>query len=127
MLAAAEGGRQVGQSCLSLFLAAITLTPLQKRSRRSRGSHYYRIPPYREDGKYYGYFKVRLKKNVANYFPEMLAKIKDCQYYNCTHTHEPKCAVKTAMEKGEISILRYTSYLNILQGEEDKYRKDNFR
>jgi ribosome biogenesis GTPase / thiamine phosphate phosphatase len=66
-------------------------------------------------------------ENIANYFPEMLVLIKDCQYYNCTHTHEPNCAVKKALEKGDISNSRYTSYLNILQGDDTKYRKDAYK
>ncbi len=63
------------------------------------------------------------KENIANYFPEMLNLIENCQYYNCTHTHEPNCAVKKAVENGEIAFSRYNSYLSILEGEEDKYRK----
>ena len=49
--------------------------------------------------------------------------MKNCQYYNCTHEHEPKCAIKNAVETGEISIERYTNYLNIMHGEELKIEK----
>ena len=45
-----------------------------------------------------------------------------CQFYNCTHVHEPGCAVRQAVDDGEISESRYTSYLKILE-EDEKYRK----
>ena len=41
-----------------------------------------------------------------------------CQFNNCTHTHEPRCAVKQALENGTISRIRYQSYLSILNDEE---------
>ena len=44
-----------------------------------------------------------------------------CRFKPCTHTHEPHCAVKDAVESGEISVERYSSYLGMLQ-EETKYR-----
>lgn len=56
------------------------------------------------------------KNELAMYFPEMLRTVEDCQFYNCTHVHEPKCAVKEAVEKGEISQERYVNYLNMLSG-----------
>ncbi len=57
-----------------------------------------------------------------HYYPEMMSYGADCQFYNCTHTHEPKCAVRAAVESGEIAYSRYESYLKILD-EDDKYRK----
>ncbi len=57
-----------------------------------------------------------------HYYPEMLKYGEECQFYNCTHTHEPKCAVRRAVEEGEIAYSRYESYLKILD-EDDKYRK----
>ncbi len=57
-----------------------------------------------------------------HYYPEMMAYGADCQFYNCTHTHEPKCAVRGAVERGEIAFSRYESYLKIMD-EDDKYRK----
>ncbi len=57
-----------------------------------------------------------------HYYPEMMKHGADCQFYNCTHTHEPKCAVRGAVECGEIAMSRYESYLKILD-EDDKYRK----
>lgn len=60
-------------------------------------------------------------KEVFRYFPEFMRRSPQCQYYNCTHTHEPGCAVVEAVEKGEIPISRYESYLKILD-EDGKYR-----
>lgn len=57
-----------------------------------------------------------------HYFPEFMLHAPDCQFYNCTHTHEPKCAIIKAVESGEINYARYESYLKILD-EDDKYRK----
>ncbi len=57
-----------------------------------------------------------------HYYPEMMRYAPDCQFYNCTHTHEPKCAVVKAVESGEIAYSRYESYLKILD-EDEKYRK----
>ncbi|MFI3278191.1 MAG: ribosome small subunit-dependent GTPase A [Rikenellaceae bacterium] len=57
-----------------------------------------------------------------HYYPEMMRLGEECQFYNCTHTHEPKCAVRRAVECGEVAYSRYESYLKILD-EDDKYRK----
>ena len=61
------------------------------------------------------------KEEIALYFPEMLKVAEDCRFAPCTHTHEPGCAVKEAVEAGEISYDRYSSYLGMLD-EEGKYR-----
>ena len=54
------------------------------------------------------------KKNIAHYFPEMRALLNQCRFDNCTHVNEPGCAVKLAVEKGEIALFRFENYLNIL-------------
>jgi len=54
------------------------------------------------------------KSEIPRCFPEMEKFLPYCQYKNCTHTHEPGCAVKNALGKGEVSHLRYNSYLSIL-------------
>ena len=59
---------------------------------------------------------------LAHYFPEMMRWLPECRYYNCSHTHEPDCAVIEAVERGDIALSRYESYLKILD-EDDKYRK----
>lgn len=58
------------------------------------------------------------KEEVGHYFPEIRAVMNDCKFNNCLHENEPKCAVKEAVENGEISEERYRSYLGILNGEE---------
>lgn len=61
---------------------------------------------------------------VAHYFPEIFEISQECKYGNCTHTHEPGCAVIDAVEQSRISQSRYASYLSILEDENDgKYRK----
>ncbi len=57
-----------------------------------------------------------------HYYPEMMHYGEQCQFYNCTHTHEPKCAVRSAVEQGLIPYSRYESYIKILD-EDEKYRK----
>lgn len=67
------------------------------------------------------------KEELGDYFPEFFARKQGCKFYNCLHLEEPKCAVKEALEAGEIPWSRYKSYLQILKGEEDQqYRMDNF-
>ncbi len=61
------------------------------------------------------------KEEIAKYFPEMLAASEGCRFTPCTHTHEPGCAVKEAVDAGEISYDRYSSYLGMIE-EEGKYR-----
>ncbi len=61
-------------------------------------------------------------EELFHYFPEMFKLTKNCQYYNCTHTHEPACAVKNAVANGEIAESRYHSYINILLDENEKHR-----
>ena len=61
-------------------------------------------------------------KELCRYFPEMMRLAPDCRFYNCTHTHEPGCAVRSAVEEGRVAWSRYESYLKILD-EDDKYRK----
>ena len=69
-----------------------------------------------------GFGLVDLKKEeIALYFPEMLKASENCRLTPCTHTHEPGCAVKEAVENGDISYERYSSYLGMLD-DEGKYR-----
>ena len=62
------------------------------------------------------------KEEIAKYFPEMLRVADDCRFVPCTHTHEPGCAVKAAVDAGTISAERYNSYLGMLE-EDGKFRK----
>lgn len=56
------------------------------------------------------------KEQLAHYFPEMRALMKDCRFNNCVHINEPDCAIKQAVEEGEISYERYESYVGIYSG-----------
>ncbi|MDR2027319.1 MAG: ribosome small subunit-dependent GTPase A [Prevotellaceae bacterium] len=62
------------------------------------------------------------KTEVYHFFPEIFRVASGCKFGMCSHTHEPECAVKTAVESGEISESRYLSYLKILEGNDEKYR-----
>ena len=53
-------------------------------------------------------------QELSHFFPEMRAVLQDCHFANCTHRHEPQCAVKQAVDDGRISAERYQNYLNIL-------------
>jgi len=54
------------------------------------------------------------KNEIPRCFPEMERLLPLCRYKNCTHIHEPGCAVKQGLETGEVSLMRYNSYLSIL-------------
>ncbi|SHH01120.1 ribosome small subunit-dependent GTPase A [Winogradskyella jejuensis] len=66
------------------------------------------------------------KEEVGDYFPEFFELKQDCKFNNCLHLKEPKCAVKEALENDEVSYSRYRSYLQILEGEDEHYRTDNW-
>lgn len=67
---------------------------------------------------------VHMEKNeISHYFPEIFKYAEDCRYYNCTHIHEPGCAVLEAVKEGKISETRYFSYVSMFEEETEKYRK----
>ncbi|MDY4572491.1 MAG: ribosome small subunit-dependent GTPase A [Candidatus Cryptobacteroides sp.] len=69
-----------------------------------------------------GFGLVNLEKDeISRYFPEMLKISENCRFTPCTHTHEPGCAVKEAVEDGRISPERYSSYLGMIE-EDRKFR-----
>lgn len=72
-----------------------------------------------------GFGTVDFDRNaVAHYFPEIFEISQECRFGNCTHTHEPGCAVLAALEQQRIAQSRYNSYLSILEdADEGKYRK----
>ncbi len=58
----------------------------------------------------------KIEKNaLAGYFPEFAPFLGGCRYNTCTHSHEPQCTIKQAVEEGKITSERYEAYLNILQ------------
>ena len=64
------------------------------------------------------------KEEIGNYFPEFFKLKQHCKFNNCIHIDEPKCAVKDALEAGEIAWSRYQSYLQMVKGEDENYRVD---
>ncbi len=59
-------------------------------------------------------------EELDGYFPELRALVAECQFADCTHTHEPGCAVRKAVETGDINQNRYNSYLKL------RYNQSNF-
>jgi ribosome biogenesis GTPase len=69
------------------------------------------------------------KEELGDYFVEFFELKHECKFNNCLHLNEPKCAVKEALENGEIEYTRYKSYLQILEEIEENqspYRQDNY-
>ncbi|WP_339841178.1 ribosome small subunit-dependent GTPase A [uncultured Maribacter sp.] len=64
------------------------------------------------------------KEEIGNYFPEFFKLKQHCKFNNCIHIDEPKCAVKDALEAGDIAWSRYQSYLQMVKGEDENYRID---
>ena len=89
------------------------------------------ILPDREEASYlidtpgikgFGTFDIE-REELTSYFREIFHFSKDCRFSNCTHTHEPGCAVRQALEEHYIAQSRYNSYLSMLEDkEEGKYR-----
>jgi ribosome biogenesis GTPase len=69
----------------------------------------------------FGLFDIE-KDELPHFFKEIFEISAQCQYNNCSHEHEPGCAVKQAVEDGIIAPSRYESYINILLGNDEKYR-----
>ena len=70
----------------------------------------------------FGTFDMK-REEVGHYFREIFRTSADCRFSNCTHTHEPHCAVREAVERHDIAESRYNSYLSMLDDEnEDRYR-----
>jgi ribosome biogenesis GTPase len=69
--------------------------------------------------KEFGLFDLE-KETLAQRFPEMRERMLQCRFANCTHRHEPGCAVKEALKAGEIFEFRYNNYLNMLLDNESK-------
>jgi ribosome biogenesis GTPase / thiamine phosphate phosphatase len=70
-----------------------------------------------------GFGVVDMERNeIYHFFREIFRISKNCKFNNCLHLDEPGCAVRTAVENGDIDYLRYRSYLNIMEGDNRKYR-----
>ena len=66
------------------------------------------------------------REEIGDYFPEFFALKNECKFNNCLHLQEPKCAVKDALDNDELHWSRYKSYQQMLEGEQEHYRKDNY-
>lgn len=125
----------VGKSSISQIILGEELKTGEISKKTGKGSHVtsvtqlYQIPL--DDGFLidspgvweYGLWKME-SSEIALGFPEIHAISHECKFNNCTHTHEPKCAVKTAVENGKIFNARYQSYLRIIDSMkywEEKY------
>ncbi len=62
------------------------------------------------------------RNEIYHFFPEIFRTSQHCRFTNCLHLDEPGCAVREAVVKGEIDLLRYRSYLNIMEDDDRKYR-----
>ena len=106
------------------FSEMIPITP--RDSRNSRESRESRSPGWLIDTpgiKGFGTFDME-KEELTSYFKEIFHFSKDCRFSNCTHTHEPGCAVLKALEDHYIAQSRYQSYLSMLEDkDENKYRE----
>jgi ribosome biogenesis GTPase / thiamine phosphate phosphatase len=63
-------------------------------------------------------------QEITDYFPEFFKLKANCKFNNCLHVNEPNCAIKEAVEEGEIAYSRYNSYLQMVEGDEEHYRAD---
>ena len=64
------------------------------------------------------------KEEMGDYFREFFSMKDACKFNNCLHLEEPKCAIKSALETGEIAASRYKSYVQMIEGDEQHYRTD---
>jgi ribosome biogenesis GTPase len=70
-----------------------------------------------------GFGVVDMERNeIYHFFPEIFRASKECRFSRCLHLDEPECAVKKAVTAGKIDLLRYRSYLNIMETDDRKYR-----
>lgn len=67
------------------------------------------------------------KEHFAHYFPEIRSLLNTCKFNNCMHINEPNCAIKSAVDSGDIASSRYSTYLGLMQEDQDEnYRKNIF-
>jgi len=66
------------------------------------------------------------EEEIGDFFPEIFALKQHCKFNNCLHTNEPNCAVKEAVDSEKIAFSRYRSYLQLLAGEDENYRIDDY-
>jgi len=129
-----SGHSGVGKSTLiNRILPGVNIKTAEISAYHNKGTHtttFSEMFPVSGDGyiidtpgiKGFGTFDME-EEEISHYFPEIFKVSSNCRYNNCTHRHEPRCAVREAVEQHFISESRYTSYLNMLEDkEEGKYR-----
>ena len=74
-----------------------------------------------------GFGLVEMKhQEIGDYFPEFLSFKMQCKFNNCLHVNEPDCAVKSALQSGEIAGSRYISYLDIIEDKQESHRINDY-
>lgn len=63
------------------------------------------------------------KIELYHFFPEIFRASKQCQFHNCTHTHEPGCKIPQAIEEGLVAEMRYLNYLSMMDSDNEKHRQ----
>ena len=127
------GQSGVGKSSLINALTGLDLPVGKVVSRTRKGAHTTsrsRLIPLPSGGwcidtpgiKSFGLWSLS-RDEVASFFPELEALRPNCHFGTCSHTHEPNCAVIEALEAGEISPMRYDSYLSLLEEAESRPRR----
>ncbi len=130
-----SGNSGVGKSTLiNALLPDLHLRTAEISEYHNKGMHtttFSEMFPFGDNGwlidtpgvKGFGTFDME-EEEISHYFREIFAESAHCRYSNCTHTHEPHCAVRQAVEECRISQSRYASYLSMLDDkEEGKYRE----
>ena len=130
-----SGNSGVGKSTLlNLLLPGVNLRTAQISDAHNTGMHtttFSEMLPLPNGGwvidtpgiKGFGSFDME-PEEICSYFKEIFQFSKDCRFSNCTHTHEPGCAVRQALENHYIAESRYSSYLSMLKDkDEGKYRE----
>ena len=130
-----SGNSGVGKSTLiNALLPDLHLRTAEISEYHNKGMHtttFSEMFPFGDNGwlidtpgvKGFGTFDME-EEEISHYFREIFAEPAHCRYSNCTHTHEPHCAVRQAVEECRISQSRYASYLSMLDDkEEGKYRE----
>ena len=70
-------------------------------------------------------YEVDNAEELNRAFPEIAVVSRDCKFRSCTHTHEPNCAVKPAVGKGQIASFRFEDYLQFLS--EIEHRRETYK
>ncbi|MBQ8501387.1 MAG: ribosome small subunit-dependent GTPase A [Bacteroides sp.] len=133
-----SGHSGVGKSTLiNALLPGVSAKTGEISSAHNKGMHtttFSEMFPVSDDGGYlidtpgikgFGTFDME-EEEIGHYFPEIFQTSSQCRYGNCTHRHEPGCAIRRAVEEHLISESRYNSYLSMLEDkEEGKYRSSH--